>query len=470
MLWLSSASQSTLLGRVGASAERLQRTSHSAVIAAGAPYPKDGGGSSVPSRSMLDMLAIHPVEGRLTPPWWRSVLVVVVALFGTMTSLAFSPPSQRIGPGGTDTEDMVLVVIGFIAAIIASLALIWRHRHPLWWVVLASLLSLALPLGNTLPYIALAALIGRRRGSAVWAAAALVAATSTWVVISDARAQPLAASFLKTMFAPTGADPAVNADMGSATVVLMAALGWGTAVGVGLLLRGRREAVAARKSAAEDRLTTSALGDEVARRAERELIAREVHDVLGHRLSLLSLHAGALETHALEDPRLRSSAALVRDSASGAMQDLQSLLGVLRDDGVEQPDLPLTELPQVVEDSFGAGQLLTSSIFISNAEQASPTLSRAVYRIVQELVTNARKHAPGVRTTLRVQGGPGQAIVIDVTNPIIPAPHSTTSAGRGLTGVAERAELLGGRVTHGRDGTNFRVVVELPWQGIDAEE
>lgn len=421
----------------------------------------------MPTRSMLAMLTIHPVEGRLAPPWWRTVLLIVVALFGTVTSLAFSEPSHRVSPGSTDTEASLIILAGVIVAIAGSVTLIWRARHPLLWVVIASLISLVLPTGNTLPYITLAALIGRRRGSAVWAAAALVAATSIWVTIADARAQPQAASFLKTLFGPSGADPTQRVDVGVATVAVMTALGWGTAVGIGLLLRGRREAAAARKSAAQDRLQHSVLGDEIARRAERELIAREVHDVLGHRLSLLSLHAGALETHALKDDQLRSSAALVRDSASGAMQDLQSLLGVLRDDGIEQADLPLTQLPQVVEESFGAGQLLASSIFIRDAERASPALSRAVYRIVQELVTNSRKHAPGARTNLKVVGGPGQGIAIDVVNRLTPTADPVPGSARGLTGIAERAELLGGRVTHGRYGGNsFRVLVELPWQDV----
>lgn len=424
----------------------------------------------MPARSMLAMLTIHPVEGRLTPPWWRTALLIVVGFLGTLISLVFSPPSERMSPGAASTADTLIIMAGLIVAILASTALGWRHRHPLAWVLIISITSLVLPIGNTLPYITLAALIGRRRGSAVWAAAAVVAATSTWVIIRDALAQPRAASVLKNTLGPTGADPTQDASIGVATVVVAALLGLGTSIGAGLLLRGRREAAAAREQSVQERMANSMLGDEVARRAERELIAREVHDVLGHRLSLLSLHAGALEANAPGDQRLRSSAELVRHNAAGAMQDLQSLLGVLRDTGGEPPKLPLTQLPQVVEESFGAGQLLASSIFIRDAGQASPALSRAVYRIVQELVTNARKHAPGARTSLKVMGGPGEGILIDVINPITRPPASTAGSGRGLAGIAERTELLGGRVAHGLHGDNdFRVLVELPWQGNDSD-
>lgn len=332
-------------------------------------------------------------------------------------------------------------------------------------LVAAALLSLLVPIGNTLAHVALACLIGRRRGPGVWAVTALVAATSTWVVVADATAEPRDASVLKMLVASGASSDTVGIEVGFGLPLTVLLLGLAVSVGSGLLVRAAREKKVAAQSSQADRATSSRLADEAARRQEREQIAREVHDVLGHRLSLLSLHAGALEANAGGDTRLADSARLVRETAGGAMADLRSLLEMLRDPAPSHPDLPLTELTRVVADSFGAGQWISSSIFIEDAASASPSLSRAVYRIVQELLTNARKHAPGQRAVLEVRGGPETGIVIDVRNPLVPDVEASGS-GRGLAGVAERAELLGGTLSHGLDGdgTTFRARVELPWR------
>src|SRR5690606_24657871 len=162
----------------------------------------------------------------------------------------------------------------------------------------------------------------------------------------------------------------------------------------------------------------------------RERIGREVHDVLGHRLSLLNLHAGALESHAPPDGPLGESARLVRESAARAMEDLRSLLDMLNDPleaGPAEPDLSLVDLP--------------------------------------EMITNARRHAPGRPTRREVHGGPSRGMYIDARNPYGP-PAAPGQGGQGLRGIAERVELLGGTLRYGLDegGRTFRVTVELPWR------
>lgn len=409
---------------------------------------------------MRGMLSVRPVDGPLAPAWWRTVPAVVVGFSGTMFSLAMSPAGNA---APDDHLAMLLTLLGFGIALGGPVALIWRHRFPVAFAVTAAVVPLAVPVGNTLAFITLSALVGRRRGSGVWAVAGLTAVTSTVVVVRDALARPVGASILQTTLAPGDAP----VEVGAPTIAIIAVLGWGLSVGLGLAVRGARETRHAREAVSTERAASSQLGDELARRAERERIAREVHDVLGHRLSLLSLHAAALEANAGGDARLRASASLVRESAAGAMGDLRSLLEVLRQTAGDQPDLPLTALPGVVQESFGSGQLLASSIFVADADQADPTLSRAVYRIVQEVLTNARKHAPGQRVELSVTGGPPTGIAIDVRNPLTSdAARATPGERRGLAGIAERAELLGGRVQYGLDDGSrmFRVRVELPWR------
>ena len=116
--------------------------------------------------------------------------------------------------------------------------------------------------------------------------------------------------------------------------------------------------------------------------------------------------------------------------------------------------------------SVQAGQAVVSSIFVEDADRADPNLSRAVHRIVQEILTNARRHAPGQTVTLAVSGSPTSGIVVDATNPMPPGATSTPQGSlRGLAGLAERVELLGGTLHHGvdRSATVFHVHAELPW-------
>lgn len=401
-------------------------------------------------------------DGR-RPPIWRSVLFGILGALGALISAVFSPT----GHDGTGWA-LLISVAALFAAVTLPAALFWRHKRPFELTIGVAVLSMLLPIGNSFPLIALGALLGRRRGPAAVSTTVLVGVSSAWVVIWDALHQPIAASVIKTISSPQGVDPTTNATAPPLAVLVMWLLSFGIALGLGLLVRGQRATASAQRGLASERETSDRLGDEAARRQERERIAREVHDVMGHRLSLLNLHAGAMEANSADDPRLQESAALVRDSAGAAMDDLRSLLSVLREPlDSELPAVPLTRLREVVSESFGAGQPLSSSIFIQDAESASPTLSRAVYRIVQELLTNARKHAPGDQLTLLIEGAPETGIMIDAQNRYRGGwGGAPPGASRGLSGIAERVELLGGRFNYGLDqgGQVFRAHVELPWR------
>lgn len=404
------------------------------------------------------------------PPVWRSLLYCLLVFLGSTVSFAFSPTALAAQAGSN--WGVLVSLAGFLVTLGACVALFWRHRFPFVLAVASALVPLALPIGNTLAFVALAALLGRRRGPATWWAAGLTGLTSVVVVLRDAAASPNGASLLKTVFAPRGAAESADTPAPVLAVVVFAALGIALAVGAGLLVRAGRVSRAATEDVAEERQISTRLGDEVARSAERERIAREVHDVMGHRLSIIALHAGVLESASRAstgaDPRVSESAHLVRESAVAAVDDLHSLLDLLREPaGSEPPSLPLTELPRVVAESVQAGQVIASSIFIQDAEAADPNLSRAVHRIVQEILTNARKHAPGQTVTLTVTGSPADGIVIDATNPLpTGATSSPQGALRGLAGLAERVELVGGTLRHGvdRGGSVFHVHATLPWR------
>lgn len=407
------------------------------------------------------------------PPWWRSVLYLPLVCLGSIFSAVFSRPSEQMDMPNNTLAVLIIIMALLSAFGLGPAALLLRHRFPFATVIGAALTSVVIPIGNTLPFILLGALIGRRRGPAVIWTIVLVGVTSTWVVIADAIAEPVSASLFKTISSPVGHDAADPLSVHPVAVGLVALTGFGLAVGAGFLMRAHQETHLARRAEAAARAAHVRLGDEAARRQERERIAREVHDAMGHRLSLLNLHAGALEANAGDDPRLAESARLARTTAAAAMDDLRSLLAVLRDPlGSATADLPLARLAEVVRESFGAGQPLNSSIVIQDPERADPALSRAVYRIVQELLTNARKHAPQHPLFLSVEGGPKVGVVIDARNGYSGGLDSAQPGSfRGLAGITERAELLGGRMSYGldEDGHTFRVRVELPWRERPAE-
>jgi signal transduction histidine kinase len=208
---------------------------------------------------------------------------------------------------------------------------------------------------------------------------------------------------------------------------------------------------------------------EQARSAERERIAREMHDVLAHRLSLLSLHAGALEFRPGAPPEeIAATAAVVREAARAALEELRDVVGVLREgtDGeIRRPQPTLADLPTLIEESRAAGMRIEAELDLPGTDGAS--VGRTAYRVVQEGLTNARKHAPGVLVRVKVTTSP-EAIRIEVCNPAPlarPAAPARPGAGSGLVGLGERVELADGELRHevGPSG-EFLLEVTLPWE------
>ncbi|MEV4545117.1 sensor histidine kinase [Micromonospora echinaurantiaca] len=250
-------------------------------------------------------------------------------------------------------------------------------------------------------------------------------------------------------------------------LVLVAVLAWG------MFVRARRQLVVSLRERAERAEAEQQLRVAQARQLERTRIAREMHDVLAHRISLLSLHAGALEFRPDAPPaEVARAAGVIRGSAHAALQDLREVIGVLRaETGAgqepERPQPTLADLPALVEESRVAGVRVSVRDLVGAAERLPAAVGRSVYRIVQEGLTNARKHAAGAAVTVDVAGAPGDGLTVEirnrwpvggVTDPEIPG------AGTGLVGIAERVHLAGGRLEYGRDDTgDFRLAAWLPW-------
>jgi signal transduction histidine kinase len=262
---------------------------------------------------------------------------------------------------------------------------------------------------------------------------------------------------------------AVQPDGSATEHYLVGTLGTAAIVAWGMVLRGRRQTQRerVRRTAAEGQLRVEQI-----RYAERTRIAREMHDVLAHRISLLSMHAGALEFRPEAPPEeIANAAAVIRASAHQALEDLHEMIGLLRDgtDGdAPQPPLPtLASLPGLIEESRAAGMRLHADVRVADLAAVPDPVGRHALRIVQEALTNARKHAPSATVDLHVDGAPRAGLTIEVHNPapvLAAGAKEIPGSGTGLVGLAERAALCGGRFEHGRDEHgDFRLRAWLPW-------
>jgi signal transduction histidine kinase len=201
-----------------------------------------------------------------------------------------------------------------------------------------------------------------------------------------------------------------------------------------------------------------------ARAAERAAIAREMHDVLAHRLSLLATYAGALEFRPDQPPeRLSQAAGVIRTTVHQALNELRDVIALLRDepDDLARPVPALADLPTLVAESRATGTQVELNGEIGLAEVPGTT-GRTAYRVVQEALTNARKHAPGQPVRIALLGSPGERLHIDVSNPL-GTRSSIPGTGTGLVGLTERVRLAGGHLDHRTTATEFKVSASLPW-------
>jgi signal transduction histidine kinase len=338
-----------------------------------------------------------------------------------------------------------LVVVDAIGGALLSVSLWWRRRFPV---------ALALA---SIPIL-------------VFAGSAGPAALILLFTVARYRPWPLAVAITALHIPLLPVDRALRPQGDSVlSHYLSGVLITGAIVALGVVMRGRGQAARdrSRRDEAEQQLHV-----EQARYAERTRIAREMHDVLAHRISLLSLHAGALEFRPdAPSEEIAHAAGVIRASAHQALEDLRAVIGVLRDGDEGAPPAPpqptLAALPGLLEESRAAGMRLYAEVRVEDLAAVPDAIGRHALRIVQEALTNARKHAPTAAVDLTVKGAPGDGLTIEVRNPVrvlTPGVPQIPGSGTGLIGLVERATLSGGHLEHGLDDHgDFRLRAWLPW-------
>lgn len=332
-------------------------------------------------------------------------------------------------------------VIDLAAGVAAYVLVFYRRSHPVGIATVTAVISAVSGIAAGPATLALVSMATRRR----WREVAVLGALSF-----------AAAQFYSSLYdteEPFWLIISVNA------VMISAMLAWGMYIG------SRRELIWTLRNRAERAEAEQELMVRQARGQEQARIAREMHDVLAHRISQISMHAGALAYRTdLTPEEVHTSAEVIRDKAHEALTDLRGVLGVLRDGAGEPmlaPQPTYADLQCLVAEAQESGVRIEFEDLVEGA--VPEAAGRTIYRIVQEGITNARKHAPGALLTVRVSGSPDDGLDVFLRNPVGFGPTSTPGSGLGLVGLTERAQLRGGRLDHGRDGSTFVLHGWIPW-------
>ncbi|AWS47337.1 sensor histidine kinase [Streptosporangium sp. 'caverna'] len=364
----------------------------------------------------------------------RYLCAVLPMLFYGIILVAAAPGNQE--------RDVVPILVDVGLGVVGLVLMRWRRRRPVLIALATALLTVFSGTATGPAYVAYVSLCTHRR----WRQLIPVAVVS-WLCL-------VAFSSLH------GSEQASVISVVGGTVFL------GGLTVFGLYLRGRRDLAASQRQAALAAEREQSQRIEQAKLAERAQIALEMHDVLAHRISLLSMLAGGLAYRTdLSAEETREVALAIQENAHQSLNELRTVLGELRSDGaLEAPQPTLAQVDALFDEVRAAGQEVEVDDTIDNRELLPTQTGRHAYRIVQEALTNARKHAPGSRVAAELDGRPGDGLRIRVSNP---AP-SGTSAGPGgklgLVGLAERTRMAGGTLSHAVQNGRFILDARLPWE------
>lgn len=392
--------------------------------------------------------------GLLRQFWVRHPLVrdlLIVATLLLVTGLAAFPMTESSGP--QDVGRAWYLALAAMAVIVAVLPVLVRDRRP-WLATVATGSVLAVSAWSPSQAVVAPTLF------ALYSLATLVQPVRAWTAAAIAEVLAVAASVIGQSVAP-----------GSWTAV--PPLGWAVqfgalsalAVALGTSARNRRQYLQALVERARRLEQDRDQQAQLAVAAERARIAREMHDVISHSLTvMITLTEGAAVAMNTTDDRVSRAVQQAADTGREAMTDMRRMLGVLGGSGTAHlsPQPGLADLAELLARSRAAG--LPVRLEISGRFPPDPTLQLALYRIVQEALTNTLRYAAGtsdVVVTLRFDDRSAAASIVDAGTS---TDQAAQGSGRGLLGLAERAGALGGTLRAGRrtDAPGWEVRAEIP--------
>ncbi|MCF6376847.1 histidine kinase [Nocardioides KLBMP 9356] len=386
----------------------------------------------------------RPAASETQPPlrWvdhaWRDAICVV---FSAVVWLNVAEVEWR--------EHRTLFVVEVVLGAAAFVLVHFRRRAPVPIALVIAAMSAASGIAAGPATLAAVSVATRRHLPQVLVVgAANFAAAQTWTTIAPLVDNDELITLLVNLV--------VNAGM----------MGWGLYIG------SRRELLWTLRARAERAETEQELRIGQARATERARIAREMHDVLAHRITQVSMQAGALAFRDdLDSERLREGLGQIQGQANDALHELRDVLGVLREDApgptAARPQPTYNDIAALVAEARDLGLDVRWTDGVDGAAPVPSATGRTIYRIVQEGITNARKHAPGSEVVITSAGDPASGITVVLANPLAGGSETRRAgapgAGLGLVGLRERTELRGGRLDHRADGARFVLEAWLPW-------
>ncbi|WP_353952640.1 histidine kinase [Knoellia sp. S7-12] len=387
-----------------------------------------------------------PITTSRMSSMWRYALAVLISV-GAWVAVAFTMSEANID----DAPITVWLFIGDTVLGLISFVLIrFRHRWPGPVAIITSMFSFVSAVSV---------------GPATWAVGS-AASRHRWRLVAVLFPLNVAAGIVQERFYPGEDDLPLWASL------LVGALVVGIVLAIGYAMGSQRNLMDSLRERALTAEREQQARVAQAQSSERTRIAREMHDVLAHRISLVAMHAGALSYRTDLTPEEQATAArTIEDNAHQALRDLRDVLGVLRDPMVptdaapEQPQPVIADIARLVEEERASGMRVSLEEAITG--ELSDGRARTAYRIVQEALTNARKHAPGTSVTATLSGNPDDGLSITIRNaaPVGTRQLDLPDSGLGLIGLDERVGLAGGRLRHGPEAAGgFVVEAWLPWQ------
>lgn len=346
---------------------------------------------------------------------------------------------QSDGTGSWFLTGDPLVALGCLTA------LVWRRRFPLAVAMTVAIASPASALATGAGLLALGSISTRRRPVEIGVVGLASVIASQFAIGLYPVERPPGSLWYQLAF------PALTA---------------GIAVAVGMAVGARRVEVRSLRERAEIAEREQTARAAQARALERNRIAREMHDVLAHRISLVAMQAGVLGHRG--DLAAEENRVLVRSIAEGshqALEELRDVLGVLRadPDRPEPPQPSLDLIPDLVADARASGLDVTLTTTVTGTP--SDLVGRTCYRVVQEGLTNTAKHAPGARIHITLDGAAGDQLDVSVRNSAATTKTARSpSSGFGLLGLTERVDLAGGKLDHHpTPDDGYLLSAQLPW-------